>query len=226
MKSILPLAGLLLLAPLASPLLAQSTPAAPARPMLDANRDGIIDRAEAAKSPRLAERFDRLDRDNDGRLTADERPHGKMRGKHKGRHGGLERLDSDKDGRISRAEFDAGQAARAATMDKHGEKHGKRAGMQQHPPMDFAAIDANRDGYLVGSELRAHHERMRPQREAERTARFNTHFAEADLNRDGKLGRAEVTEKMPRLAERFAWLDENRDGYLSREELQAMHPRR
>ena len=42
----------------------------------------------------------------------------------------------------------------------------------------------------------------------------------SDLNRDGKLGRAEVSEKMPRLADRFAWLDDNRDGFLTRAELQ------
>ena len=36
----------------------------------------------------------------------------------------------------------------------------------------------------------------------------------------GKLGRAEVSEKMPRLADRFAWLDDNRDGFLTRAELQ------
>ncbi|HEY0660872.1 MAG TPA: EF-hand domain-containing protein [Lysobacter sp.] len=221
MKSILPLAGLLLLAPLASPLLAQSTTAPATKPALDANRDGVVDRAEAAKVPRLAERFDSLDRNKDGRLSADERPQRKGHGKRHDRHG-LERLDTDHDGRISRAEFDAGQAARAAMM----EKHGKRDGKPQRPPLDFAAIDANRDGYVVRSELSAYHERMRPQREAERTARFNTRFAEADLNRDGKLNRIEVDEKMPKLSERFAWLDENRDGFLSREELQSKHSRR
>jgi Ca2+-binding EF-hand superfamily protein len=222
MKSILPLAGLLLLAPLASPLLAQSTAVPATRPTLDANRDGVVDRAEAARAPRLAERFDSLDRNKDGRLTADERPQHQGRGKRHDRHGGLERLDSDHDGRISRAEFDAGQAARTAMV----EKHGKREGKSQRPPLDFAAIDANRDGYVVRSELTTYHERMRPQREAERTARFNTRFAEADLNRDGKLNRIEVDEKMPKLKERFAWLDENRDGFLSREELQSKHSRR
>ena len=41
-------------------------------------------------------------------------------------------MDTDNDGRISRAEFDAGQKHR----------------------FDFAAVDANKDGYLVRSELR------------------------------------------------------------------------
>jgi Ca2+-binding EF-hand superfamily protein len=94
------------------------------------------------------------------------------------------------------------------------------------PKPDFASIDSNRDGYLVGSELRAHHERMRPQREAMRARHFEEKFTAADVNRDGRLGRVEVDEKMPRLKERFSWLDENRDGFLSRAELQAAHGRR
>ena len=50
--------------------------------------------------------------------------------------------------------------------------------------------------------------------------RLEGKFAEADLNKDGKLSRIEVDEKMPRLAKRFAWMDDNRDGFLSRAELQ------
>lgn len=125
-------------------------------------------------------------------LHANERGHG--------HHGhGLERMDTDNDGRISRAEFDAGEKRK----------------------LDFAAVDANKDGYLVRSELRAYHDKLRPQREAERAKRFDEQFAAADLNRDGKLSRVEVDEKMPRMQERFAWIDENRDGFLSRAELQA-----
>ena len=132
-------------------------------------------------------------------------------------HGGLERLDADSDGRISRSEFATGQAA----MAQRKAAHPPRAGQPQRAPLDFAAIDSNRDGYLVRTELRAHHERMRPQLEAARKARFEAKFAEADLNRDGKLSRVEVGEKMPRMADRFAWMDDNRDGFLSPSELQS-----
>lgn len=39
---------------------------------LDRNRDGAIDRSEAAATPRLAERFERIDRNRDGRIVPDE----------------------------------------------------------------------------------------------------------------------------------------------------------
>jgi Ca2+-binding EF-hand superfamily protein len=65
---------------------------------------------------------------------------------------------------------------------------------------------------------------MRPQRMAKMQQAFDQRFTGADLNRDGKLSKTEVAEKMPRLAKRFAWMDDNRDGFLSRSELQP--PRR
>ena len=82
---------------------------------IDANGDGVIDRAEAAKAPRLAAKFDQLDTDKDGRLSAGERPQ-RMHGKRGGGRGGdrLQALDTDKDGRISRTEANAGNAGFAA----------------------------------------------------------------------------------------------------------------
>ena len=224
MRRVLPLAGLLLvplsLAAVSAVAFAQSADAPRARASLDANRDGAIDRAEAAKVPRLAERFDKLDRNDDGRLTRDER--GARHGMHhRGgkRHGGIARLDTDKDGRISRAEFAVMETRMAEWRARHAERAGKSEAKRSRAPMDFAAVDANGDGYLVRSELRAHHERLRPQREAERKARLEQKFAAADLNKDGKLGRVEVEQAMPRMSDRFSWMDDNRDGFLGRDEL-------
>lgn len=175
-----------------------------ARPKLDVNNDGAVDRSEAAAHPRLAAKFDELDRNKDGRLDASERPHRKGHGHH-GRHGGMGGVvaaDKDGDGRISRSE--AAGLERIATS--------------------FDQIDANRDGYIVRSELTKYHERMRPQREAERAKRAEERFAAADLNKDGKLSRVEVSEKMPRLEKAFAFMDEDRDGFLTRDDLKpSMH---
>lgn len=176
------------------------------RAKIDANGDGVITREEAAKFPRLAEHFDDLDKNHDGKLDASERPQRRGGREHGGRHGGAggaARLDTDGDGRISQAE-----AAKSPRLAK-----------------DFAAIDANKDGYVVRSELRSYFERERPKREAEHAKRFDDKFAEADLNRDGKLSKIEVQEKMPRLAAQFAFLDENRDGFLSKTELKPDHRR-
>ena len=88
-------------------------------------------------------------------------------------------------------------------------------------PIDFDAIDANKDGYIVRSEVAAHQERMRTQMREAGEKRFAEAFAAADLNKDGKLSRVEVDEKIPRLSKRFAWMDDNRDGFLDRAELEA-----
>ena len=124
-------------------------------------------------------------------------------GKHGfGKHArGIAGLDADADGRISRDEA-AGRGRMSGMLLKN-----------------FDAIDANRDGHIVRTELRAWHERQKPLREAERAKRFEQRFVAADLNRDGKLSKVEVAEKMPRMAKGFAWMDDNRDGFLSRAEL-------
>lgn len=161
---------------------------------LDTNGDGAIDRAEAAKLPRLAERFDRLDRDGDGRLDAGEKPRHERR--HRRGHGGgmhhVLKLDTDADGRISKLEADGSK---------------RFAGR-------FDAIDRNRDGYLVRSELMAAAEQMRVERAATRRKKMQQRFNAADTNSDGKLSRAEVESKMPRMAKAFAFMDEDRDGFL------------
>ncbi|HST43808.1 MAG TPA: hypothetical protein VLK29_01155 [Luteimonas sp.] len=185
-----------------------------ARVPLDADGDGDISRAEAAQSPRLAEHFAKLDRNGNGVLESSERPrHPARTGGRGGRGGhpgaGIERLDADADGRISRAEFDARKLP--ARSHRDGGKVGEA--------LDFTALDANRDGYVVRTEWAAWQARMKPQREAEAAKRFDARFTEADLNRDGKLSRLEVDEKMAHAGKRFAWMDDNRDGFLSRAEL-------
>lgn len=133
------------------------------RAKLDANGDGVIDRNEAAQHPRLAGKFDELDKNKDGKLAKEEMPRRRDRGGDKKGHGPREmmaKLDTDKDGRISRAESAAGEGKLASHFDK---------------------MDVNKDGFID----RADHELRTKQHTDE-------WFAKADTDKDGKLSRAEV----------------------------------
>jgi len=159
-----------LLAITAGAALAQETaaPAATGKPRaaLDANKDGVIDRSEAAAHPRLAGRFDQLDRNKDGKLQRDELPRMKH-GRHGGRggHGGFgfgfagPDVDADKDGRISKAEALAAATARFERMDanKDGfiDQADREAWAKQRREARFKAVDTDGDGKLSQAELDA-----------------------------------------------------------------------
>ena len=104
---------------------------------LDHNGDGYLDKTEV--SGKLAENFDKIDTNHDGKLSRDElRAAWKAHrgGHHHGHHGhhmGLAKLDTDHDGRVSFAEF--------------------TAAMRAH----FDRLDTNHDGYIDSSEMAARH---------------------------------------------------------------------
>jgi hypothetical protein len=162
-----------LLAVTAGAALAQSaaTPDAdapsPPRKPLDANKDGVVDRSEAAAHPRLAARFDTLDKNKDGKLDRSEMPR-PPHGRH-GRRGAdghsFVRLDTDKDGRISKAEAAAEPkfAERFARMDANQDGYVDRADREQMARQRrdewFKSADGNHDGNLSKAEFDAAHAR-------------------------------------------------------------------
>lgn len=180
----------------------------------DVDRDGTVTRAEI--TAQADARFARLDTNNDGQISADERA--AMKGK---RGGGMKRLgmgqgrlaqfDSDGDGNVTDAERATAKASRTA----------RRAQMT-------ARMDANGDG-TVSAEERAAFREMRQARRAEggegpRMGRRGggergaAMLARVDTNGDGMISRDE--HRAAALA-RFDRMDANKDGRVDATERQA-----
>lgn len=203
------LAVALAAATLSTAVLAQQSAMAPAqakRMNLDANADGVIDRAEAAKHERFAARFDQMDTNRDGRLTADERP--QRMGKHgrrgMGKHGAMMKADANKDGRISRAEA----AADPKLAAKFNEMDGNRDGFMDRADWEakarerkqawFTSTDGNRDGRLSQAEMEASSAKRRAEHQQKARTHSAERFQKLDTNKDGSLSRDEVESKRQR----------------------------
>jgi len=160
---------------------------------LDANKDGKIERNEFPGNQRA---FDRLDRNHDGVLTADEiqdrgaranRPQGPAAA---GAGGGAQRrrevnpmlaiFDANRDGKVTREEMTAA----------------------------FTVMDANNDGSVDDAE-------------SGRYCRIRLLLAMQDRNGDGAISNDEVED---RTWERLAPLDRNGDGKVTLDELEAFRP--
>ena len=207
---------------------AQTAPAGiKAAPRIDANGDGVIDRAEAAKVPRLAARFDQLDTDKDGRLSASERPQ-RMHGKRGGGRGGdrLQALDTDKDGRISRSEANAGNAGFAARFtemdankDGYLDRSDRELRMRKERAAFFTGADANRDGRLSRDEFAVE----QGARGAERRAQFAQRAEAAGKTPKARPVPTEA-EQLQRAGKAFDRMDANKDGTVTRAEFDAAKP--
>lgn len=163
-KPLIALASAALMAAGGVAIAQQGSPAASPRVAVDANKDGVITRAEAAAHPRLAQRFDQLDKNRDGRLTADERPMTGRGKQAKQRGAGWMGLDADKDGRVSRAEAAARPqlAQRFAEMDADKNDYLDKGDFQARRSARraefFAKADTDRNGQLSRAEFDKLHE--------------------------------------------------------------------
>ena len=194
---------------------------------IDANGDGVIDRAEAAKAPRLAAKFDQLDTDKDGRLSAGERPQ-RMHGKRGGGRGGdrLQALDTDKDGRISRTEANAGNAGFAARFtemdankDGYLDRSDRELRMTRERAAFFGGADANKDGKLSRDEFVVE----QGARGAERREQFAKRAETAGKPPKARQAPTDA-EQLQRAGAAFDRMDANKDGTVTKAEFDAAKP--
>jgi Ca2+-binding EF-hand superfamily protein len=111
-------------------------------------------------------------------------------------NGGLfSSLDTNADGLISKAEFDAFNAAH------------------------FNNLDTNKDGNISPAELRAAMSQTPPNQvmHSDGTTHLDQRFYAADINHDGGLDRTEAVN-MPMLSKYFDEVDANKDGKVTRQE--------
>ena len=189
-----PMKTLPLVAALAIALAAAAVHAAPpagaqgTRAKIDANGDGVIDRSEAAAHPRLAERFDQLDKNRDGKIDASERP---QRGQGGRQGGGMAKIDTNGDGMIDRSEaaahprlaerfdqLDKNRDGRIDASERPQRGQGGRQGDGRHGG-GMAKLDANGDGAISLDEAAGHQ-------------RLLDKFEMIDTNADASLSRVEL----------------------------------
>lgn len=124
----------------------------------------VGDLTRAQVEARVTQAFERMDADEDGRLTPADRQ--AMRARMADRM--FDRLDADRDGQISRAEFDAGAARLAAAHTMRGPG--------RHGAMMMKRADADGDGAVTRQEM---------------LARALARFDRADADGDGVITAAE-----------------------------------
>lgn len=191
------------------------TPMAPRQPLSKAQ---MLERADA--------RFDRMDANKDGQLSAEERKAGAdaARAAMAGRKGGemadfmpgakrggvmgdrmLERADTNGDGQISKAENRAAVEARFARMDANGD--------------GTIGADERRKGRGMGKGKRARAQAAAGETMGTPGAMKAGHaMKRADSDGDGAITKAEFDAQS---AQRFAKLDANGDGKIDATEMQA-----
>jgi Ca2+-binding EF-hand superfamily protein len=165
---------------------------------MDANQDGVIERAEWKGPP---ERFDAVDADRDGKITEAEvkkafaamgEGRGEGRWMDKNADAAFRRFDADEDGRITAEEWKA-------------------------RPETFGLLDANKDGAITRDELtpKGPARGRGGNRPDLRSGKDSAHFLEKyDGNRDGQVTKEEFPHER-----RFSEIDADGNGVLSDAEI-------
>ncbi|UVO49416.1 hypothetical protein M0208_02395 [Sphingomonas sp. SUN019] len=142
----------------------------------DANRDGIVTRAEATAE--AERRFTAIDANRDGKVTKDElraerERHRAMRADRR-----FDRIDKNRDGSVTKAEMTAAGERRMANRAERGPRAGMHHG-PKHGGMSMGKrVDPNGDGEATRAEW---------------LARADARFAREDANKDGRIDANERT---------------------------------
>jgi Ca2+-binding EF-hand superfamily protein len=130
------------------------------------------------------------------------------------------------DRQAMRAEWRAQAEARFAEADKNADGKLDKAEAGDHAPRlaeNFDRIDANADGGIDKVELAQMRAKMHQGRRGmhQRRTFHQGLFLGMDDDRNGAISRAELGDKVPKLAENFAVIDKDGNGELSHEEFRA-----
>jgi hypothetical protein len=132
--------------------------------------------------------------------------------------------DPQRDARWAEREAQAQARFAAADVDKDGGIDRVEARALGPRVVDhFDRVDGNKDGSLDARELgraRAHARAQGHQGQA-RKAFLRGLFIGLDDDGDGAISRAELGDKLPKLAASFAQIDRDSDGRISKEEMRA-----
>jgi len=172
---------------------------------LDKDGDGRVSKAEA--DDRLKERFDELDKDRDGFLSAEElrpRPPAGPEGREAGGPGTPGEPRGRRGPGMRPGPISCIQVALDMNRDRKID-----ADEIKGAPDALAKLDKDKDGRIAGVELAP----VRP---------ASAFFARYDKDGDGKISKDEAPEHMK---ERFDALDMNGDGYIDQEDLDAFRQR-
>jgi len=217
----------------------------------DKNGDGLLSKEELAAAElkkirqqaasvraTLAAQFSRLDMNHDEQLTKAEfmlaAP--ELPAVAPDVSADFAQFDRNKDGKVTFGEYESVMLERFDSLDRNhqgklvqsGGRALSRPEFMKNIQSTFERIDRARDGGFTKAELQDFRMRLERERAAAARQRADSEFAKLDVNRNGRLSRAEFMAAAPAMPANlpdgrslFAEFDRNRDGRISPEEFLA-----